>query len=302
MATHPASTASQRKVGRALRRRRELAKLTLADVAERMEWSQSKVSRIETGHTSISSRDVRHLMEMYGAEAGELDELVERAKEARQKARQKTWWYPYSAVLVTSFVSLEEESTSIRAYYPLLVPGLLQTREYAEATLRASAAPTSNQTVMERIDIRMRRQSLITRHDNPISFWAVLDEAVLCRPVGGEEVMRAQLRSLYEASLRRNVTIQVLPFAKGEHPGMAGVFTILGFPGPDDTPIVYAEHETGGLFLEKAEEYQRYNAIFDALQKSALSPEESSKLLANLAEEPSWTSRPMGPTRVTTST
>jgi hypothetical protein len=137
----------------------------------------------------------------------------------------------------------------------------------------------------------MARQSLLTQ-DDPIDLWVVLDEAVLSRPVGGDEVMRTQLVRLLEAAELPNVTLQVLPFSAGAHAGMDGTFAILDFPEAEDHNVVYAENATGGLFLEKSDELDKYGSIFDTIRATALTPEESTEMIAMLVEEPLWKLRP----------
>jgi transcriptional regulator with XRE-family HTH domain len=276
-------------LGAELRRRREAAGITIEAVAERLECSASKISRIETGHTSATPRDVRDLLEIYGVLGPEADELVQIAREARQKG----WWHPYSAVLTGAYVGLEAAAKSVRAYEQQVVPGLLQTEEYAKAMIRAARPDITDDEVERRVRVRMGRQSLLTQ-DDPLDLWVVLDEAVVSRPVGGDAVMRAQLARLVEAADLPNVTLQVLPFDSGAHAGMDGTFAILDFPEPGDPDVVYAENATGGLFLEKTEELRKYIFIFDHIRAAALPPVESGALLAKLAKEPLWKSRQRG--------
>ncbi|MFV2021831.1 helix-turn-helix domain-containing protein [Micromonospora sp. LOL_023] len=279
-------TVRRRRLGAELRRRRDAAGVTIDVVAERLECSASKVSRIETGHTSATPRDVRDMLEIYGVTGVEADELVQIAREARQKG----WWHPYSTVLTGAYVGFEAAARSVRAYEQQVVPGLLQTADYAQAMIRAARPDITDEEVDHRVHVRLRRQSLLTQED-PIDVWAVLDEAVLSRPVGGDAVMRAQLLRLVEAADMPNVTLQVLPFEVGSHAGMDGTFTILDFPEPSDADVVYAENATGGLFLEKSEELRKYIFIFDHIRAAALPPEESVAMIAKRAKEPLWTSR-----------
>jgi transcriptional regulator with XRE-family HTH domain len=274
------------------------AGINLERVAEQLECSQSKISRIETGHSSVTARDVREMLSLYGASDEEIEVMVEMARAARQKG----WWHPYSSVLVSEFVGLETAAGSIMAYEQQVVPGLMQTPAYARAMITAARPDYSSKEVEDRIRVRMRRQSLLTGQDDSVSLWVVLDESVLSRPVGGDAVMREQLRRLYAASSMQNVTLQVLPFEAGAHAGMDGTFTILNFLETGDSSVVYAENATGGLFLEKGDELAKYQLIFGNIQKAALCPEESARLIAQLAEEPLWKSRLSDPTKGTTST
>ncbi|MEH1124661.1 helix-turn-helix domain-containing protein [Micromonospora sp. CPCC 206061] len=282
-------TIRRRRLGAELRRRREAAGVTIETVAERLECSASKISRIETGHTSATPRDVRDMLGIYGVSLDESDELVQIAREARQKG----WWHPYSTVLTGAYVGLEQAANSVRAYEQQVVPGLLQTEEYAKAMIRAARPDITADEVERRVRVRLNRQSLLTQ-DDPIDLWVVLDEAVLSRPVGGDAVMRAQLSRLVEAAELPNVTLQVLPFEAGAHAGMDGTFAILDFPEAGDPDVVYAENATGGLFLEKSEELRKYVFIFDHIRAAALRPEESAAVIAKLAKEPLWKSRSRG--------
>jgi hypothetical protein len=268
-----------------------MASITIDAVAVLLECSASKISRIETGHTSATPRDVRDLLEIYGVRGLEAEELVQIAREARQKG----WWHPYSAVLTGAYVGLEAAASSVRAYEQQVVPGLLQTEDYAKAMIRAARPDITDDEVDRRVRVRMGRQSLL-RQDDPLNLWVVLDEAVVSRPVGGDAVMRAQLGRLREAAELPNVTVQVLLFDAGAHAGMDGTFAILDFPEPGDPDVVYAENATGGLFLEKSDELRKYIFIFDHIREAALPPEESSALLAKLAKEPLWKFRQKGST------
>ncbi|MFI5841004.1 helix-turn-helix domain-containing protein [Catenuloplanes sp. NPDC051500] len=276
-------TVRRRRLGAELRKHREEAGVTIETVAERLHCSTSKVSRIETGHTSATPRDVRAMLDIYGIDGDESSELVQISREARQKG----WWHPYSTVLTGAYVGLEAEANSVRAYEQQVVPGLLQTEEYARAMIRSARPDISADEVERRVRVRIERQSLLMQ-DDPIDLWMVLDEAVVGRPVGGDAVMRAQIQHLVDRADLPNVTLQVLPFSAGAHAGMDGTFTILDFPEPTDTDVVYAENATGGLFLEKADELRKYVFIFDHIRAAALRPEESVALLADLAKEPLW--------------
>jgi transcriptional regulator with XRE-family HTH domain len=282
-------TIRRRRLGAELRRRREAAGVTIDGVAERLECSASKISRIETGHTSATPRDVRDMLEIYGVPGAECDELVQIAREARQKG----WWHPYSTVLTGAYVGLEAAAQSVRAYEQQVVPGILQTEEYAKAMIKAARPDITADEVDRRVRVRLGRQSLLNQ-DDPIELWVVLDEAVVSRPVGGDGVMRAQLERLVEASDLPNVTLQILLFEAGGHAGMDGTFAILDFPEPSDPDVVYAENATGGLFLEKSDELRKYTFIFDHIRAAALGPEESVAYIAKLAKEPLWKSRQRG--------
>ncbi|GAA2587979.1 helix-turn-helix transcriptional regulator [Dactylosporangium fulvum] len=273
-------TLRRRQLGMELRRLREAAHVTIDQVAERLECSGSKISRIETGQTGVTPRDVRDMLDIYGVDPDYADQLLKIAREARQKG----WWQLYGDVLTGAYVGLEAAADHIRSYEALVVPGLLQTEEYAQAMIHAARPDISATEVEKRVRVRMGRQSLLTQ-DDPIDLWVVLDEAVLRRPVGGGAVMRRQLEHLSLAASWPNVTLQVLPFAAGAHAGMDGTFTMLLYDESAGQNFVFASNAAGGLFLEKDDELQRYGFIFDYLRANALRPDESESLIVKLAKE-----------------
>jgi len=283
---HRSPTIRRRRLGVELRRHREEAGVTIDMVADRLGCSTSKVSRIETGHTSATPSDVQHILDIYGVDTSIKAELVQIAREARQKG----WWHPYSTVLTGAYVGLETAARSIRAYEQQVVPGLLQSEEYAIALIRGARQDYPDQEIEQRVRVRMQRQALLIQ-DDPIDLWVVLDEAVLSRPVGGEPVMLDQLKKLIETARLPNVTLQILPFAAGAHAGMDGSFVILEFEEEGDADVVFIDNATGGLFLEKAEELSKYVSIFDIVRASALPPEESIEMIETLVEEPLWKSK-----------
>jgi transcriptional regulator with XRE-family HTH domain len=283
---HRSPTIRRRRLGFELRRHREAAGITIDVVADRLGCSPSKVSRIETGHTSASPGDVQHILDIYGVAASVTAELVQIAREARQKG----WWHPYSTVLTSAYVGLETAARSIRAYEPQVVPGLLQSEEYAIALIRGARLEDTDQEIEQRVRVRMQRQALLIQ-DDPIDLRVVLDEAVLSRPVGGDAVMLDQLAKLIEAARLPSVTLQILPFAAGAHAGMDGSFVILEFEEEGDTDVVFIDNATGGLFLEKSEELGKYIPLFDTIRSAALPPEESIEMIEMLVEEPLWKSK-----------
>jgi transcriptional regulator with XRE-family HTH domain len=283
---HRSPTIRRRRLGVELRRHREAARVTIDMVAERLGCSTSKVSRIETGHTSATPGDVSAMMDIYGVSEAIKSELVQIAREARQKG----WWHPFSTVLTGAYVGLEAAARSVRTYESQVIPGLLQSEEYAIAVIRAAQSRDSDQEIEQRVRVRMERQSLLIQ-DDPIDLLVVLDEAVVSRPVGGDEVMRDQLARLITTARLPNVTLQILPFAAGAHAGMDGTFAILEFEEEGDADVVFTENATGGLFLEKAEELSRYISIFETIRTTALPPEESIGMIQMLVEEPLWKSK-----------
>ncbi len=271
-------TVRRRRLSGELRRLRDQAQLTIDDVAEKLSCSASKISRIETGHVSVTPRDTREMLKLYGVEPDQLEALVQLAKEARKKG----WWHSYNEVFTGAFVGLEAETSSLRAYQALLVPGLLQTEDYMRAVITAARPDATEPHVEKRVKARLARQRLLTDIDPP-RYWAVIDEAVLCRTVGGLEVMHAQLNFLISRASLPHVTIQVLPFSAGAHAGMEGPFLILGFPEQGDPDVVYVDNTTSGIYLEEPAEILRYTLMFDHLRAAALAPDETLTRIATAA-------------------
>jgi transcriptional regulator with XRE-family HTH domain len=273
-------TVRRRRLAAELRRLREKAQLTIEDVAEKLECSSSKISRIETEHVGVSPKDARELLKLYGVREDHLEALIQLSKEARKKG----WWHAYNEVFTGAFVGLEAEASSLRAYQALLVPGLLQTEEYMRAVIPAARPDATPTQVDKRVKARLARQQLLTETDPP-TYWAVIDEAVLHRSVGGGRVMRAQLDWLTTRAALPHVTIQVLPFVAGAHAGMEGPFLILGFPEQADPDVVYVDNTTAGIYLEEPAEILRYTLMFDHLRAAALSPDDSLHRIAKVAAE-----------------
>lgn len=274
-------TLRRRQLGQELRRLREAAGTTIDQVAERLNCSASKISRIETGQSGVSSREVRDILAAYQIEGALAESLVEMAREAKQRG----WWQLYGTVLTSAYVGLEAAAAQLRSFEPLVIPGLLQTEEYARAMVLAGWPDMSTEEVEQRIRVRIKRQSLLYQ-DDPIQLSVILDEAALRRPVGGIGAMRRQLDKLLNAAELPHVTLQVLPLSAGAHGGMDGAFTILLFEEQANQNLVFAANGAGGLFLEKDEEIERYAGIFSGLQASALSPARSIEMVARLAKEP----------------
>jgi transcriptional regulator with XRE-family HTH domain len=281
MAVQPSPTVRRRRLAIELRRLREEAGLTIERVADALECSDSKISRIETAQVAASPRDVRDMLDLYGMSGERRDELVQVAREARQKG----WWHAYRDVeFVGSYIGLEAAASSIRIYEALLIPGLLQTRQYAGAILRALRPDLPPEQLERRVELRVARQAILVQ-DEPPAFWGILDEAVVRRTIGGRQLMREQLQRLVETAEAPNVTLQILPFAAGEHAGLDGTFTILSFPEPADPDVVHVEHITSELYLERADELYRYALAFDHLRATALKPSDSIGFLKKIASE-----------------
>jgi transcriptional regulator with XRE-family HTH domain len=283
MATEQSPTVRRRRLALELRRLREAARLTCEEVAEHLECSASKISRVETGRVSVSPRDVRDMLELYNVPAQQRDSLVQLARDSRQKG----WWHAYSDTIhpqFATYVGLESAASEIRVYEVNLMPGLLQTEDYARTIIKAGTMHGSQEDVERQVSLRMARQPALTRAEPPM-LWTVLDEAALRRWVGGTELMRAQLEHVLELSSLKNVAMQVIPFGAGAHPGMGRPFVILGFPERIDTDVVYLEDLTSAFYLEDVEEVDRYNVFFNHLRATALSFEDSAALVTSVLKE-----------------
>jgi transcriptional regulator with XRE-family HTH domain len=282
MASAQSPTVRRRRLALELRRLREAAKLTCEDVAERLECSASKISRVETGRVSVSPRDVRDMLEIYGAPPEQRDSLVQLARESRQKG----WWHAYGDTIqphFATYLGLESAASEIRIYEVSLIPGLLQTEEYARAVISAGLVNSPRTDIERQVALRMERQRL-TR-SSPPRVWAVLDEAALRRKVGGPEVMRVQLEYLLELAALPTVSLQVVPFGGGAHPAMGRPFVILVFGECIDPDVVYLEDLTSSLWVENVDEVDRYNVFFNHLRATALSFEDSAGLIAEVVKQ-----------------
>ncbi|MET9445696.1 helix-turn-helix domain-containing protein [Streptomyces cinerochromogenes] len=281
MASNVNPTVRRRRLGQELRRLRELKGMTAEEVAERLLVSQSKISRLENGRRSISQRDVRDLCGVYEVEDQRIvDSLMEMARDSRQQG----WWHTFGDIPYSVYIGLETDAESLRVYEPQLVTGLLQTRAYAEALVQGALPETSTAEIEKRVQVRMRRQERITAQNNPLRLWVVLDEAALKRVVGSRLVMREQLEHLIEMSQLPHVTVQVLPFDVGAHPGLNGQYAILEFADAADSSVVYLEGVTSDLYLEKAQDVQKYAVMYEHLRAQSLNVEASRQFIADVAK------------------
>jgi transcriptional regulator with XRE-family HTH domain len=277
--TSPRPTVGQRRLARALRRLRGNAGLSIDHVAAKLELSPSTISRIETAQASVRRPDVREMLDMYGVTGMQADQLLQLVEESRQRP----WWQAYRDLPSAPLADLEEEAASIWQYSALLVPGLLQTEAYASAILHTVRSDDRPEYMQRRLQLRMERQALLTEQRLP-EYRVILDEGLLRRIVGGTEVMRAQLERLIDASELPNVTLQVLPFATGAHPGIDGEFTILSYQAPEDPDVVYLENAGGEAYIEDSAVTQQYKSIFERLRATALDTPESIKALTNIGQ------------------
>jgi transcriptional regulator with XRE-family HTH domain len=275
-------TLRARRLALELLRRREAAGLTREETARQLEWSTSTIFRIETGRSRPQPGNVKVLLELYGVTGPERDGLIRLAREARQPG----WWHSFRDVLPNPyevFIGLEAGAASIRNFEPVVVPGLLQTEEYARQMSRGGPRELDRDDIERRVQVRMERQRILTREDRP-RLWAVIDEAVIRRAVGGPEVMAEQLRHLIECAEQGKTTLQVVPFSAGAHAGTTGPFIILDFPEPTDPSVVYVETLAGDLYLEECADVDRYTLAFDRLLAAALHPDDSVRLVQQAAD------------------
>lgn len=270
-------------LGAQLRRLRESASISREDAGYHIRASGSKISRMELGRVSFKERDVTDLLKLYGVDEDETATLVALATQANSPG----WWHKYGDVLPDWFqvyVGLEEAASLIRLYEVQFVPGLLQTADYARAVVRLGQPGAAPEEIERRISLRMGRQELLTKPGGP-RLWAIVDEAALRRPIGGKEVMRAQLEQLILATEEPQVTLQVMPFRSGGHAAEAGAFTIMRFPEPDLPDVVYLEQLTSALYLDKRDDVEKYTEVMERLSVESESPERSVDILSGMLEE-----------------
>jgi len=267
-----------------LRKLRESSGYKLEEVAAQLGVAPSTLSRIETGKAPTKSAYLNQMLETYGVtDAAQRQVLVDMAREGHRKG----WWAAYDDVLPSGFdifVGLEAETAGIRSYEISVVHGLLQTADYARAVIRETFPRHTAEQVDRLVDLRMARQGRFD-DDPPLELWAILDEAVIRRTVGGATVMRRQLTHLLAEAGRPGVTLQVLPFISGAHAAHGGPFSILEFPDRSDSEVVYVESVAGILYLEKDREVRVRSESFDRLRAAALSPSASADLIAQAARD-----------------
>lgn len=284
MSDHRGSpTVRRRQLGTFLRQLREEKGLTPAQVAKEFDWSIGKVRYLEGGKSARPDlRDVTDLLKTYEADD---ERQIDFATKLVREARRRGWWHAYKDQLsetYSTYVGLEAGATAVFNWEIGMIPGQLQTRAYAERIIEADAAKADRKTIGDRVEVRMKRQSLLTQ-DDPLQLWAVMDEAALRRKVGGEDVMREQMAHLVEVAQLPHVHIQVIRFDSGAHAGGRGPFAILRFAEPEDTPAVYVDNAAGELFIEDVVEVQRFIDASQRLLAVADSPDATLRLIAKMA-------------------
>lgn len=276
-------TARLRRLAAELKRLRAAAEHTRESVEERTGINTATLYRIETARVRPQRRTLLTLLDCYGVtEPADRERLVDLTRDSNQLGWLQLY-EPDLPDLYQTYISFEAEASRIQNYESLYVPGLLQTAEYAQAVIRGVLPEESDDGVAQRVDVRMRRQDAL-RKDPPVGLWAVIDEAVIRRPVGGAEVMRGQRQHLVDMGGQPNITVQVVPYSAGAHPGMPGAFLVMEFPD-EDPALVYTESGSGGLFLEAEADVERYRSTFIHLVAQALSPAESKKFITGASED-----------------
>ncbi|TCC25779.1 XRE family transcriptional regulator [Kribbella speibonae] len=269
-------------LGSHLRELRERAGVTRTDAGWAIRASESKISRLELGRVGFKERDVSDLLTLYGVQdARERDRLLQLAREANDPG----WWHRYGDVTpewFDSYLGLEATAELIRTYEIQFVPGLLQTADYARAVAQLTPGGARTDGEIERVvALRTRRQRVLDR-EPPLKLWAVIEESVLHRPIGGTDVLRSQLDALREAVTRPNVTVQIIPLESTGHTATGGAFSLLRFPQRDLPDIVYLEHLTSALYLDKRDDVEAYTQALDLLASTSPSPQQTEQQLTRL--------------------
>jgi transcriptional regulator with XRE-family HTH domain len=270
-----------------LRRMRGEAGLEQKQVAQALRCTVTKVSYFENAQRPVVPRDLDEiLLPLYSVPEDRWTLYLD----AAELARRKSWWEEYDEDVLPEwfarFVGFEQGAAELRTFEPQFVAGLLQTPQYTSALMRGAHTLLSDEQIARSVDLRARRQAVVFRDANPLRSWVVLDEAVLRRAAGGPRVMKAQLHHLVAAAQRSNVTVQVLPFSRGAHPGIGSGFTILTFPWPTDPGVVYLESGwSAGVYLEEPHEIEDHRQIFERLCSLSLDPDASVALMRDLAKE-----------------
>ena len=273
-------TVRQRELGKRLRDLRNQHDLTVEDVAEKLLCSATKISRLETGARRPSLRDVRDLCSLYDVDETVTADLMNLARGAREQG----WWTKYEDLNLNTLIGLEQDSTAITCYSMYYMPALLQTEGYTRAIIKAIAPKMDPGVYEQRVEARLRRQQLLD-DANPPRYRVMLDEAVLRRAVGGNEVMTAQLDKVINAARDGKAIVQIVPFDAGAYAAADGYFVLLEFDQPNLSPVVFTEGLTGPRYFERADEIARYREVLENLRDSALSPRESHSLLLKVRKE-----------------
>jgi transcriptional regulator with XRE-family HTH domain len=272
-------TLRRRRLGAELKRCRESAGLTQQDVSRHFEWHSAKVTRIETARVAVTPRDVRDLLTLYNVrDQGYREALVELAR----MSRERTWWTDYRDIMRPgNFVGLEAAASAVRLWEPVVVPGLLQTPAYMRSLMRSGRPDDPQEHIDRRINLRLTRQGRL-RGERPLEFSAFIDESVVRRIIGGEDVMAEQLKHLIEVSKLPNVFLRILPFTAGEHLFLSGPATLLEFRETTHMDVVYMEGLAGDLYEEQPDMVDWYRQEFERLSAKALDHRTTIKMIESL--------------------
>lgn len=273
-------TVRGRRLMRELTRLRQAQGLSLEVAGQRLDFSKSKLYRVENGRSRITLDDLEDMLDLYAVRSPQREALVQLGRDARKRG----WWTAYSDVFTGSYVGLESEASRIQVNAHI-VPGFLQTEDYARAVIATTRPTLESGEIDRRVAARSARQKALFGRDVPPEIHVVLDEVALRRQVGGTKAMSAQLAALAGSTAPPCLTLQVLPFTIGAHAGMEGEFVILTFPDPEDPPVAYAEGLMGDVYLESEEEIDVYNLAWSQLVETALSPGESASMMRKIAKE-----------------
>ncbi len=270
-------------LGTQLRRLREAAGMNKSEAGYTIRASESKMRRLETGQVGFKERDVADLLTLYGvSNPVERQQFIELVKQSNQQG----WWHPYTDVIpkwFEDFVGLEEAASRIQSYELMFVPGLLQTEEYARAVAGHGQPKPSDEDIERRVQLRKQRQRILIGPNAP-KLWALIDESVLHRPLGGDRVLRDQIGHLLDMTGMPNISVQVVPYPRSGS-AAESAFTLLRFAEPELPNVAYVEHVGGALYVERFEEIEIYGRIMDRLAISAETPEDSRQFLSKLRAE-----------------
>jgi transcriptional regulator with XRE-family HTH domain len=284
LAAEQSPAVRRRRLGHELRELRRQAGLTLEQASAQLTGiSAAKISRIETAKVGVTSRDVEHLLNIYGLDDPEQRENL---KTLTRESRQSGWWQEFADAIPSELdlaINFEAEAVSIRMFSPYLVSGLFQTRAYARAILQAYWTSESEEQLERRVEVRMERQRILAE-SNRLEIRALLDETVLTRPVGGYQTLRNQLRRLIELANYPNISIRLLPLSVGAHPGGEGYFRIIDFPPPDPS-IVQFEYLNNASYIDEESVVMHYLDIFRRLESVSLPSKESLSRIEDLLGE-----------------
>jgi transcriptional regulator with XRE-family HTH domain len=273
-------TVRGRRMMREVVRLRQASGLSMETAAQRLDWSKSKLYRIEAGRTRITTDDLEDMLDLYGVRSPQREALIQLGRDARKRG----WWTAYADVFTGSYIAMEAEAASIRINANV-VPGIFQTPDYASEMIARTRPSITTDDAERTVVARTARQEALFGRDHPPQIHVILDEAVLHRQVGGPTGMRQQLIALEDVATRPDITVQVLPFTAGASAGMDGRFTILTFPDPEDPPVAYVEGLMGDVYLESERELDVYNLAWSHLVGQALDPRESAAMIGQLAKE-----------------